>query len=84
MLEDRANLERAFEVLSGRERVILYLRFYESVSQTEIAKRLNVSQMHVSRLQQKALEKLKNRPPGILASLPRGGCHPVAWEARFP
>jgi RNA polymerase sigma-B factor len=58
-LEDRANLERAFEVLSRRERVILFLRFYESVSQTEIAKRLNVSQMHVSRLQQKALEKLK-------------------------
>lgn len=59
VLEDKANLERAFEVLSGRERVILYLRFYESVSQTEIAKRLNVSQMHVSRLQQKALEKLR-------------------------
>ena len=60
LLEDRANLERAFQVLTGRERVILYLRFYESVSQTEIAKRLNVSQMHVSRLQQKALEKLRS------------------------
>jgi RNA polymerase sigma-B factor len=60
LLEDRANLERGFAILSGRERVILYLRFYESVSQTEIAKRLNVSQMHVSRLQQKALEKLRN------------------------
>jgi len=59
LLEDKANLERAFEVLTRRERVILFLRFYESVSQTEIAKRLNVSQMHVSRLQQKALEKLK-------------------------
>jgi RNA polymerase sigma-B factor len=59
LLEDRANLERAFHVLSGRERVIIYLRFYESVSQTEIAKRLNVSQMHVSRLQAKALEKLR-------------------------
>jgi RNA polymerase sigma-B factor len=59
LLEDRANLERAFEVLTGRERVIIYLRFYESVSQAEIAKRLNVSQMHVSRLQAKALEKLR-------------------------
>jgi RNA polymerase sigma-B factor len=58
-LEDRANLEKAFDVLSRRERIILFLRFYESVSQTEIAKRLNVSQMHVSRLQQKALEKLR-------------------------
>lgn len=60
LLEDRANLERAFTVLTGRERVIIYLRFYESVSQTEIAKRLNVSQMHVSRLQAKALEKLRS------------------------
>ncbi len=59
LLEDKTNLERAFTVLNGRERVILYLRFYESVSQTEIAKRLHVSQMHVSRLQQKALEKLR-------------------------
>ena len=58
-LEDRANLERAFAVLTGRERIILFLRFYESVSQTEIAKRLKVSQMNVSRLQQKALEKLR-------------------------
>ena len=60
LLEDKANLERAFEVLTGRERVILYLRFYENVSQTEIAKRLNVSQMHVSRLQAKALDKLRS------------------------
>ncbi|HEY5341785.1 MAG TPA: SigB/SigF/SigG family RNA polymerase sigma factor [Candidatus Aquilonibacter sp.] len=59
LLEDKANLEHAFKALNGRERVILYLRFYESVSQTEIAKRLHVSQMHVSRLQQKALEKLR-------------------------
>ena len=59
LLEDRANLERAFEVLSRRERIILFLRFYESVSQAEIAKRLGVSQMHVSRLQHKALEKLR-------------------------
>ncbi|HTV74184.1 MAG TPA: SigB/SigF/SigG family RNA polymerase sigma factor [Candidatus Acidoferrales bacterium] len=59
LFEDKANLERAFEVLAPRERIIVYLRFYESVSQTEIAKRLNCSQMHVSRLQARALEKLK-------------------------
>jgi len=59
LLEDRANLERGFSILDRRERIILYLRFFESVSQTEIARRLNVSQMHVSRLQQRALEKLK-------------------------
>ena len=59
LLEDKANLERSFHVLDRRERIIIYLRFFENVSQTEIARRLDVSQMHVSRLQQKALDKLK-------------------------
>ena len=59
LLEDKANLERAFEIIDRRERIIIYLRFYENMSQTEVAKRLNVSQMHVSRLQQRALEKLR-------------------------
>ena len=59
LFEDKANLELAFHVLDPRERIIVYLRFYENVSQTEIAKRLNVSQMHVSRLQARALAKLK-------------------------
>ncbi len=58
-LEDRANLEQAFSALDPRERVILYLRFFENMSQAEVAKRLGVSQMHVSRLQQRALLKLK-------------------------
>ncbi|MDQ6766730.1 MAG: SigB/SigF/SigG family RNA polymerase sigma factor [Candidatus Eremiobacteraeota bacterium] len=59
LLEDKANLERSFVGLDPRERVILYLRFYENMSQAEVAKRFGVSQMHVSRLQQRALEKLK-------------------------
>lgn len=59
LLEDKANLERALRALDPRERVILYLRFYESVSQAEVAKRFGVSQMHVSRLQARALDKLK-------------------------
>jgi RNA polymerase sigma-B factor len=59
LLEDKTNLERALRALDPRERVILYLRFYENVSQAEVAKRFGVSQMHVSRLQARALEKLK-------------------------
>ena len=59
LFENKANLEAAIHVLDPRERVIVYLRFYENLSQTEIAKRLNVSQMHVSRLQARALAKLK-------------------------
>lgn len=59
MLVDKANLERAMRALDRRERIILYLRFFENMAQAEVAKRLNVSQMHVSRLQNRALEKLK-------------------------
>jgi RNA polymerase sigma-B factor len=59
LFEDKANLESAFHVLDPRERIIVYLRFYENVSQTEIALRMHVSQMHVSRLQARALSKLK-------------------------
>jgi RNA polymerase sigma-B factor len=59
LFEDRANIEKALKELAPRERVIIYLRFYESVSQAEIAKRLSCSQMHISRLQARALEKLR-------------------------
>jgi len=38
----------------------VYLRFYEGLSQSETARILDISQMHVSRLQSKALEKLKD------------------------
>ncbi len=58
-VENRVVLERAFEHLSKRERLVIYLRFYESLSQSETARILGISQMHVSRLQGKALSKLK-------------------------
>ncbi len=60
LLEDRAGLKRGFTVLDRRERLIIYLRFFESLSQADIARRMNVSQMHVSRLQQRALSKLQH------------------------
>lgn len=53
------DLARALESLGPRERDILQYRFFNDMSQTEVAKRLNISQMHVSRLQSKALKKLK-------------------------
>jgi RNA polymerase sigma-B factor len=56
---ERLTIERALETLSGRERVIVSLRFFEGASQADIAGRLGVSQMQISRLQQKALAKLR-------------------------
>lgn len=57
--EDRLLLERAFEGLTLRQRAILYLLFYEDLSQAEIGERLSISQMHVSRLSRAALERLR-------------------------
>ena len=45
--------------LPERERRILSLRFYGNRTQTEIAQQLGISQMHVSRLLAKALERMR-------------------------
>ncbi|GAC1334138.1 MAG: hypothetical protein NVSMB17_15400 [Candidatus Dormibacteria bacterium] len=67
---DDANLERvevrdlldsALEHLTPRERQIMYLRFIEELPQSEVASRLGISQMHVSRLQRAAVEQLRSR-----------------------
>jgi RNA polymerase sigma-B factor len=52
-------LERAMAHLSPRERRIMALRFVEQLPQTEVAKRLGISQMHVSRLQRAAVDHLR-------------------------
>lgn len=59
-LEKYGDLNQAMDSLDQREKSIIYLRFFKDMSQTEVAKRLNISQMHVSRLQQKALRRLKD------------------------
>ena len=47
------------KALSERERLILHLRFVEDLTQSEIADRIGVSQMHVSRLIRRALARLR-------------------------
>ena len=59
LLIDKTCLRDACSTLDGRERVIVYLRFFQGVSQSEIARRLQCTQMHVSRLQRRALEKMR-------------------------
>jgi len=55
----RISLADALRRLGEREKTIIRLRFYEDQSQTKIAECLHISQMHVSRLQRKALMELK-------------------------
>ena len=58
-LEDRQTLGGALRTLPERQYEILRLRYYEGLSQAEIARQLGISQMHVSRIQRDALKRLK-------------------------
>jgi RNA polymerase sigma-B factor len=58
--EDRAVLEPGMRVLDAREREIIRLRFYEGLTQSQIAQQIGISQMHVSRLIRRALEKARS------------------------
>jgi RNA polymerase sigma-B factor len=57
--EDRAILAPGFKVLDERERKILHLRFFEGLTQSQIAQHVGISQMHVSRLIRRSLEKIR-------------------------
>jgi RNA polymerase sigma-B factor len=58
-LEYRASLAPEMAKLPERERRILYLRFFKGLTQSEIADRLGISQMHVSRLLTRTLMRLR-------------------------
>jgi RNA polymerase sigma-B factor len=68
--EDRAVLAPGFRVLDPRERTILHLRFFEGLTQSQIAQQVGISQMHVSRLIRRALEKIREE---IAAEEPKPG-----------
>ncbi len=58
--EDRAVLAPGFKALDERERKILQLRFFEGLTQSQIAQQVGISQMHVSRLIRRSLEKIRD------------------------
>jgi RNA polymerase sigma-B factor len=60
-LEWRVTLQDAVDELDARSRDILRMRFVEDRTQVQIAQRLGVSQMHVSRLLGRILARLRER-----------------------
>jgi len=57
-VEDRVAVSEILAVLPEREQNIVYLRFFEGLTQSEIADRMGISLMHVSRLLARSLETL--------------------------
>ena len=59
LVEIGETLRGTIDALPARERMILHLRFEHDMTQAEIAERVGVSQMHVSRLLRRSLDRLK-------------------------
>jgi RNA polymerase sigma-B factor len=59
LVEDREAIHASAGVLNEIEREVLELRFAEDMTQSKIADRVGYSQMHVSRILRRALEKLR-------------------------
>lgn len=58
---DKIALKEAIRHLNERERLIVYLRYYKDQTQSEVAHRLGISQVQVSRLEKKILEQIKDQ-----------------------
>ena len=58
---DKIALKEAIRELDEREKLIVYLRYYKDQTQSEVASRLGISQVQVSRLEKKILQQMKNR-----------------------
>ena len=62
-VDQRLTVDHLLSTLSERDRTIVVLRFFENKTQSEIAAEIGISQMHVSRLLARALDRLH----GVLA-----------------
>ncbi len=73
---DRESAKEGLRRLPERERAILYMRFFEDMTQSRIADRLGISQMHVSRLISRSCARVRADVLGQRAA--RGGGRPTA------
>ncbi|WP_163801493.1 SigB/SigF/SigG family RNA polymerase sigma factor [Mycolicibacterium sediminis] len=60
-ITDQESVRPLIAALPERERTILYLRFFDSMTQSQIAERIGVSQMHVSRILERTLKELRGK-----------------------
>lgn len=68
--DDRIVLEQAIADFSPREQEVVRMRFDEGLTQVEIAERLGISQVQVSRLLRRTLRRIQDKidPEGLMHS----------------
>ena len=54
-------LEQLLDSLTEKEREIILMRYYEDKTQTQVAEKIGISQVQVSRLEKKILQKLRDK-----------------------
>ncbi|MYW63099.1 SigB/SigF/SigG family RNA polymerase sigma factor [Streptomyces sp. SID8379] len=64
LVTDREAAKEGLKHLSERERTILYLRFFEDMTQARIGERMGISQMHVSRLITRSCAQIRDHANG--------------------
>ena len=60
-INDLLSLKEGIKNLDEKEKLLIYLRYYKDMNQSEIAQRFNISQVQVSRMEKKVIEKLKSQ-----------------------
>ena len=60
-INDLLSLKEGIKNLDEKEKLLIYLRYYKDMNQSEIALRFNISQVQVSRMEKKIIEKLKRQ-----------------------
>jgi len=58
-VDDLLTLKTALNKLDERDRKVIYLRYFQNMSQAEVGKIIGVEQSYISRLEKRALKKLK-------------------------
>lgn len=72
--DDRIMLQRLLDEFTPKEQEVVRLRFYDGLTQAEIAERLDISQVQVSRLLRRTLKRMHEKltASGVAAALARG------------
>jgi RNA polymerase sigma-B factor len=71
LVEQRELLRQGFKTLAERERAILHMRFFLGLTQSEIADRVGISQMHVSRLIRQSVDQVRDELGSVDLESPR-------------
>ena len=61
---DKLFLEELLGSLEGKERELIYKRYFQEKTQAVIAREMGISQVQVSRLEKKILESMREKCPG--------------------